>query len=144
MQAKVCPKMLSSLAAGPVPKKKLDNELGAEIISKYIAQGIIETKLIPSADTLVYKNDPSTAKSIIKASNLETQLGEILSEIETLKSSLEKDNMDVDALIKERIELLHTYNDVKDIGQMLLGQCAVMEGQTTKEMYDKFGIDLND
>ncbi|XP_044296052.1 DNA repair protein SWI5 homolog [Varanus komodoensis] len=42
------------------------------------------------------------------------------------------------------IALLHEYNEMKDIGQMLLGQMALIRGVTTKELYPEFDLDLND
>eukprot|EP00051_Salpingoeca_urceolata_P012778 m.158410 g.158410 ORF g.158410 m.158410 type:complete len:198 (+) comp17601_c0_seq1:1540-2133(+) len=47
---------------------------------------------------------------------------------------------ELDALIIH----LHEYNDIKDLGQQLLGVLARMKGTTTREMYDEFGLDLDD
>jgi hypothetical protein len=45
---------------------------------------------------------------------------------------------------KLRINLLHEYNKVKDIGQMLLGLLAQNSGQTVKDMYERYDLDLED
>jgi hypothetical protein len=42
------------------------------------------------------------------------------------------------------IEKLHDYNDMKDAGQALLGYLAQLEGTTTKQMYRKFGLNMDD
>jgi putative heme iron utilization protein len=42
------------------------------------------------------------------------------------------------------IEKLHEYNDIKDAGQTLLGHLAQLEGTTTKQMYHRFGLNLED
>ncbi|XP_071947274.1 DNA repair protein SWI5 homolog isoform X2 [Antedon mediterranea] len=47
----------------------------------------------------------------------------------------------VEEELQVHIEKLHEYNELKDAGQMLL---ATLEGRTTKEMYEKFGLDLDD
>ncbi|KAF7486413.1 DNA repair protein SWI5 homolog [Marmota monax] len=46
--------------------------------------------------------------------------------------------------MEEHISLLHEYNDIKDVGQMLLGKLAVIRGVTSKELYPEFGLDVND
>jgi hypothetical protein len=55
-----------------------------------------------------------------------------------------KDSKQVEGLMQERIKLLHRYNEAKDAGQVLLGRLAHLEGRTTKEMYEKFDLDLDE
>lgn len=43
----------------------------------------------------------------------------------------------------KHIERLHTYNDVKDAVQSMLGRLAVFKGATTAQMYAEYGIDKN-
>jgi site-specific DNA-adenine methylase len=40
-------------------------------------------------------------------------------------------------------ELLHTYNEVKDSAQALLGFIASKRDCTLKEVYQEFGLELN-
>lgn len=42
------------------------------------------------------------------------------------------------------IELLHDYNERKDVGQMLLGKIATIEGLRTRDLYPRFGLELQD
>ena len=53
-------------------------------------------------------------------------------------------NSDIDAVLNTQIKLLHEYNEIKDIGQMLIGKYAEMQGTTTSKMYEQFGLDLLD
>ncbi|KAM5260603.1 DNA repair protein SWI5 homolog, partial [Hipposideros larvatus] len=58
-------------------------------------------------------------------------------------SQLTSEGYSVDEL-EDHISQLHEYNDIKDVGQMLLGKLAVIRGVTTKELYPEFGLDMND
>ena len=40
--------------------------------------------------------------------------------------------------------LLHEYNEAKDIAQSLFGQLAALEGVTTKKVYERFDVALED
>uniref|UniRef100_G3UJK5 DNA repair protein SWI5 homolog n=2 Tax=Loxodonta africana TaxID=9785 RepID=G3UJK5_LOXAF len=58
-------------------------------------------------------------------------------------SQLISEGYSVDEL-EDHISQLHEYNDIKDVGQMLLGKLAVIQGVTTKELYPEFDLDVND
>ncbi len=46
--------------------------------------------------------------------------------------------------LQTHITKLHQYNELKDIGQMLIGAIAVKSGVTTKQIYEKFGLEFED
>lgn len=60
------------------------------------------------------------------------------------------DDMDFDDVAKVEQEMrshmnrLHEYNELKDVGQALLGRLAILRGLTTKALYPEFGIELED
>eukprot|EP00743_Colponemidia_sp_Colp-15_P013104 GILK01015108.1.p1 GENE.GILK01015108.1~~GILK01015108.1.p1 ORF type:complete len:169 (+),score=26.48 GILK01015108.1:34-507(+) len=63
--------------------------------------------------------------------------------LNTLKRQLQQyegSESDRDVYIKK----LHEYNDLKDIGQMLMGKLAESEGLVTRDMYERFDMDLED
>jgi hypothetical protein len=47
-------------------------------------------------------------------------------------------------IVKEHIKLLHEYNELKDVGQGLMGLIADQRGVRIIEIQDEFGIDAND
>ncbi|XP_023556025.1 DNA repair protein SWI5 homolog [Octodon degus] len=74
-------------------------------------------------------------------------------DVQKLKEKRDTLDKEINQLISEgysvdeleaHISQLHEYNDVKDVGQMLLGKLAVIRGVTTKELYPEFGLDVND
>ncbi|KAM8827442.1 DNA repair protein SWI5 homolog [Spinachia spinachia] len=46
--------------------------------------------------------------------------------------------------LEHHIDMLHEYNDIKDIGQTLLGRIAAVRGTTTRDLYTHFGMELDD
>ena len=69
---------------------------------------------------------------------LKTQLKEIDGNIEELTACGCREDE-----LKLHISALHEYNEIKDIGQMLLGKIAEVEGTTTTALYERFGLDLD-
>ncbi|XP_071760790.1 DNA repair protein SWI5 homolog isoform X2 [Centroberyx gerrardi] len=64
-------------------------------------------------------------------------------ELDTEIALLETEGYRVEEL-EQHIDLLHEYNDIKDIGQTLLGRLAALRGTTTRDLYGHFGLELDD
>ncbi|KAM9820671.1 DNA repair protein SWI5 homolog [Neosynchiropus ocellatus] len=64
------------------------------------------------------------------------QLGAEISQLEAEGYRIEE--------LDRHIDMLHEYNDIKDIGQSLLSRIAALRGTTTRELYNHFGLDLED
>jgi hypothetical protein len=47
-------------------------------------------------------------------------------------------------IVKEHIKLLHEYNELKDVGQGLMGLIADQRGVRIVEVQEEFGIEAND
>lgn len=67
-----------------------------------------------------------------------------------LKESLEselctlKSNSELQGSMKEIMELLHEYNDIKDAAQVVLGALATMRGVTVASLHKEFDLPLKD
>jgi hypothetical protein len=46
--------------------------------------------------------------------------------------------------VKNHIKLLHDYNDIRDVGQGLIGMIADNRGVRVGELYAEFGVGLQD
>ncbi|XP_054612165.1 DNA repair protein SWI5 homolog [Dunckerocampus dactyliophorus] len=58
-------------------------------------------------------------------------------------AQLESEGYKVEEL-DDHIDMLHEYNDIKDMGQSLLGRLAALRGTTTRDLYSHFGLELDD
>uniref|UniRef100_UPI0037E7DB70 DNA repair protein SWI5 homolog n=1 Tax=Semicossyphus pulcher TaxID=241346 RepID=UPI0037E7DB70 len=64
-------------------------------------------------------------------------------QLDTEITQLEAEGFRVEEL-EHHIDMLHEYNDIKDIGQTLLGRIAALRGTTTRDLYSHFGLELDD
>ncbi|XP_034238455.1 DNA repair protein SWI5 homolog [Thrips palmi] len=70
-----------------------------------------------------------------------------LSEFEALRkkeASLDDDISNligIETDVKTVMSLLHKYNEIKDATQIVLGRLASLEGQTLKQVHERFGLE---
>eukprot|EP00794_Sanderia_malayensis_P015954 gene15954-17559_t len=88
-----------------------------------------------SGSVLSKKDKIALAKQVLSLKQKKDELDEEISELEQEYSEEELDL---------HITKLHEYNDIKDVGQMLLGRLAELQRTTTKSLYEKYGLDLDD
>ncbi|XP_070532446.1 DNA repair protein SWI5 homolog [Ptychodera flava] len=91
----------------------------------------------PFRNTNFVEETPETLKQNI--SHLKAELEALDEEI----SLLRKEGY-VEEELQLHIKKLHEYNELKDTGLMLLGKLGELECVQTKELYPKFGLDLED
>ena len=73
-------------------------------------------------------------------------------EIDVLKHKIIEKDKEISKLsadydteeLQHHIKKLHEYNEVKDIGQTLLGKIAEVDGVTTTHVYQRFSLTLDD
>ncbi len=85
-----------------------------------------------SPSSSLFKHTVTTSNETLKS-----ELAEIAKEISELKESYNVEELD------DQIDALHKYNEVKDTGQALLGQLAVVEGVTTAQLYSRYKLNLD-
>lgn len=69
---------------------------------------------------------------------LKEKLKVVEREMEGLAENYSEDELQV------HIDRLHKYNEVKDVGQLLLGKIAEVESTTTAALYQQFGLETGD
>lgn len=89
----------------------------------------------PNAET----QSPTEAHLSERLKSLQNKIKEADKELEELKASGYKE-----AELQTHIDKLHEYNEIKDIGQMVLGRIADIEGLQTKDLYSRYELDLKD
>ncbi|KAF7728634.1 hypothetical protein EC973_005861 [Apophysomyces ossiformis] len=72
---------------------------------------------------------------------LEQQLAQLNQEYDDLCRELDMTEKDAQAMMKRRIQLLHEYNDIRDVASLLLGNYASRIGASLKEVYAQFGVE---
>ena len=71
-----------------------------------------------------------------------TQLRQQLENVENEIAELSKDYCEDE--LQQYIDHLHQYNEMKDVGQLLLGKLAEVQGTTVSELYKQFDLNLDD
>ena len=101
--------------------------------------------------TCMLKSPFIPRSSKVGSASSETPQG-VADDIVMLKKMLKSVEEEVEMLAKEYseeelqlyIERLHEYNEMKDVGQLLLGKLAEIQHTTNAALYEKFGLDLDD
>ncbi|KAL8796048.1 MAG: hypothetical protein Q9195_001624 [Heterodermia aff. obscurata] len=84
-----------------------------------------------------------------RVANLKARIATLESQIEETrlkkKETAEKlNNPDAQATVSKHIKLLHQYNEIRDIGQGLMGLIADQRGVRIVDVYEEFGVAQGD
>ncbi|KAG9232248.1 DNA repair protein, partial [Amylocarpus encephaloides] len=75
-------------------------------------------------------------------SSLEAEIARVKARLEAVTDELEHPAAET---VKSHIHLLHQYNDMRDVGQGLLGMIAENRGgMRVGDLYEEFGVGLQD
>ncbi|WVQ79537.1 hypothetical protein IAT38_001636 [Cryptococcus sp. DSM 104549] len=72
----------------------------------------------------------------------EDKIQDLQNEVADLRAQL--GNRDPHKIVQKHIELLHTYNEIKDGAQSLIGKYALMTNRTIKEVHEELDLPLTD
>ncbi|KAF9297987.1 swi5-like zinc finger protein [Mortierella antarctica] len=89
------------------------------------------------------QHDLQKAKEDAKIEALKATILELQAEEQALIKKLRGEGSAKD-IINQHIQKLHEYNEIKDVGQVILGKCAELEGTTIRQQYENFGLDPTD
>ena len=79
-----------------------------------------------------------TLNHLEQCRNIEKEIFDLDQEIHNLSQTYNEDELEM------HIKALHDYNEIKDIGQILLGKIAEAENTTTTSLYSRFRLELDD
>ncbi|MCJ1293841.1 hypothetical protein MMC34_005397 [Xylographa carneopallida] len=83
-------------------------------------------------------NEPTQASLHDKISALSAQMAATQAKIDAIKPQLISPTPET--TVKQHIALLHTYNEIRDVGQGLLGMVAENRGVRIRDVYAEFGV----
>jgi DNA repair protein Swi5/Sae3 len=86
------------------------------------------------------------ASTNLKTLRLQSQIADLQSKIASMQAQLTSTNTQLsdpsraDAIVKAHIKLLHSYNEIKDVGLGLMGLIADGRGVRLREVMEEFGV----
>lgn len=84
-------------------------------------------------------------ETLTKLALLKNQMADTRHQISLISNELGlKDDTEISVAHKAYMNRLHAYNEAKDAAQALLGKLAQITGSTTKELYPKFNLSIDD
>ncbi|WVQ75261.1 hypothetical protein IAR50_004874 [Cryptococcus sp. DSM 104548] len=78
----------------------------------------------------------------ISSVTIEEKLVELQKEVSELRDAL--GDKDPNKIVQQHIHLLHTYNEIKDGTQSLIGRYALMTNRTIKDVHEELRLPLTD
>ncbi|KAL4819491.1 Swi5-domain-containing protein [Aspergillus spinulosporus] len=100
-----------------------------------------ETSQDPSTPHHDSQRDKKLASLRASITALESQSAQLEAQIAEIRAKLKNDPSET---VKRHIQLLHEYNEIKDIGQGLMGLIADARGVRQVEVQKEFGLSLKD
>ncbi|WWD20023.1 hypothetical protein CI109_104496 [Kwoniella shandongensis] len=96
----------------------------------------------PSTTSFRFATPSSTSSSHSAQVTTEDRINSLKEEVERLRAQL--GDKDPHKIVQKHIELLHTYNEIKDGTQALIGKYALMTNSTIKDVHEELELPLTD
>lgn len=93
---------------------------------------------------LVYIPSSDNLKSISNLRGMHAEVDKVRASNQELLQELKMTQAQVGAVHKRHIDLLHKYNEIKDVVQAMIGMIAQHKGMMAAELYDSFDLNLDD
>ncbi|KAJ1979369.1 swi5-like zinc finger protein [Dimargaris verticillata] len=148
---------------GPFPTPLSQDDLESQLdlpeplagtLADLEASGHIQTMSVPANGTAVVLYWPTdrgretVRRWVEQQDRLQQDIAALRSKVANLTTELQAvadiSGTSAESDIDTYITQLHTYNEIKDFAQAILGKCAEIEGTTAKAMHEKFGADFED
>uniref|UniRef100_T1IY55 DNA repair protein SWI5 homolog n=1 Tax=Strigamia maritima TaxID=126957 RepID=T1IY55_STRMM len=88
----------------------------------------------------------SNTSVVVTKDQMQREIQELMEKVKALDNEiaeLEEEGCKEEEL-EVHIDKLHRYNEIKDVAQMVMGRIAVLDGVTTKDVHEKYGIGSKD
>lgn len=93
----------------------------------------------------VVENDATPSRKNVHPKDVAREVLELKKQCNTAEKEILELTKDYhEDEVQMHIEKLHEYNEIKDVGQLLLGKLAEVEGTTTASLYQQFSLELDD
>lgn len=137
----------------PQPTELLSSPAKPEVTTSTPKKEMIEEEKTPmksftASDGSQNKDVLMAELKAIKIASIQARNASLEAEIKKKKARLEEVSKDLKfpaaETVKNHIKLLHDYNDIRDVGQGLVGMIADNRGVRIGELYEEFGVGLKD
>ncbi|KAK4697031.1 DNA repair protein Swi5/Sae3, partial [Lecanoromycetidae sp. Uapishka_2] len=103
------------------------------------------SSLTPSSPTQPSQPSPAQSVEEIRIASLQAKIENLkrqIQETEAMRAKVDGNlkNKDAQATVKAHIKLLHDYNEIRDVGQGLMGIIADTRGVRVRDVYEDFGV----
>ena len=120
-------------------KKQVTSPAESNTVSSVIAvsNSIVVNNSKEQRNQQTHQHDSYSDKETANYLNLQEQIDSVDKKLDEYKEISQSD-------VDDYMNLIHEYNEIKDLGQSLVGRYARLQGKSTSEIYDEHFSELKD